>query len=177
VILLEKVSIINPDNIRRGPEQVRAAICYIFNGDYSLMIKRKKEPFMGYIVAPGGRFEEGETPFMCIEREIWEETGLRIKDYRLKIVTSELGPRNYNWILYLFVCTGYEGEVRESDEGELCWVHKDRLTLEKMSDIDKKMLPYVMDDKRYFMKLKYDKDKKCTIESMDLFGDDYIVTK
>jgi len=173
VIAMDKINIIEPENIRRGPEQVRAAICYIFDGDRALMIKRKKEPFSGYIVAPGGRFEIGETPFMCVEREIFEETGLTIKKYDLKIVTSELGPKHYNWLLYLFVCREFEGIVRESDEGELCWVEKDKLLLQNMSDIDKRMLPYVMDDKRYFFKLGYDEDKNCTIEDIKTFDKNY----
>lgn len=172
---MNKISIINPENIRRSPEQVRAAICYLFDGDRALMIKRKKEPFSGYIVAPGGRFEKRETPFQCVEREILEETGLRIKDYELKIVTSELGPPHYRWILYLFVCKNFEGVVQESDEGELCWVDRDKLTKHKMSDIDKRMLPYVFDDKRYFFKLRYDNDKNCTIEDIKNFDDNYNV--
>lgn len=169
------INIINPENIRRSEEQVKAAICYIFDGDKSLMIKRKKEPFSGYIVAPGGRFEEGETPFQCIEREIMEETGLAIKDYKLKIVTSEVGPKHYRWILYLFICNAFEGTVRESDEGELCWVDIDKLTQNKMSDIDKEMLPYVLDDKKYFFKISYNDDKKPSIEGVMGFDDNYCI--
>jgi hypothetical protein len=60
--------------------------------------------------------------------------------------------------------------VRESDEGELCWVGADRLPFEGMSDIDREMLPYVFDDKRYFMKLRYDDDKRCTIEEICELG-------
>jgi 8-oxo-dGTP diphosphatase len=161
---MESINILDPENIRRSPEQVRAAICYILDGGRALMIKRKKEPFSGNIVAPGGKFEAGETPFQCIEREILEETGLSLKDYELKIVTSELGPKHYNWILYLFVCRRFHGIVTESEEGELCWVEMDRLPFERMSDIDREMLPYVFDEGRYFMKLSYDEDKKCTIE-------------
>ena len=170
---MDQVNLLNPENIRRGPQQVKAAICYIFYNNMSLMIKRKKEPFSGHIVAAGGKFEEGETPFQCVEREIFEETGLKIKNYKLKIVTSELGPNHYNWLLYLFVCEGFEGTLQESDEGELCWVEKDKLLLEKMSDIDKKMLTYVLDDKRYFMKLRYDEDKNCTIEDIREFDENY----
>lgn len=172
---MDAVNIINPENIRRSPAQVKAAISYIFHEGKSLMIRRKKEPFNGYIVAPGGRFENGETPFQCIEREIYEETGLHMKDYKLKIVTTELGPKNYNWLLYLFVCTGFEGTVRESDEGELLWVDIDKLTQEKMSDIDKRMLPYVLDHERYFMKLRYDENKNCTMEEIRHFDENYFV--
>lgn len=172
---MNNISIFDPENIRRSPKQVKAAICYLFKDGKALMIRRKKEPFAGNIVAPGGKFEKGETPFQCIEREILEETGLTIKDYGLKIVTSELGPEHYNWILYLFICTGYEGNVVESDEGELCWVPVESLPFEPMSQIDREMLPYVLDDGRYYMELQYDEEKNCTIESIRTFHDGYII--
>lgn len=172
---MNKINILNPEQIRRNPMQVKAAMCYIFDDNKALMIKRKKEPFSGNIVAPGGKFEAGETPLLCVQREIHEETGLQIKDCSLKIVTSEIGPKHYNWLLYIFVCSRFEGEVVESDEGELCWIEKDKLSLHEMADIDKRMLPYVMDDKKYFMKLKYDSEKNCTIEDIKFFDDDYIL--
>lgn len=159
--------VLDPENVRRGSSQVRGAMCYIFKDEKALLIKRKKEPFAGNLVAPGGKFEIGETPFQCIEREIMEETGLKIKQYELKIVTSEIGPDHYNWILYIFVCKDFEGTVTESDEGKLCWVEKSRLLDEKLADIDKRMLPYVLDNGRYFMKLKYDDDKNCSIEEIN----------
>lgn len=163
---MDKINVMEPENIRRSSEQIKASMCYIFHKGKALMIKRKKEPFKGYIVAPGGKFEKGETPGQCIEREVFEETGLRIKDCALKIVTSELGPEHYNWLLYIFVCSSFEGEVIESDEGELCWIDIDKLALCGMSDIDRRMLPYVMDGNRYFMKLRYDEYKNCTIEEI-----------
>lgn len=172
---MDKQYVLDPENIRRSSEQVRAAICYIFKDGKALMIRRKKEPFKGFIVAPGGKFEDGETPFQCIEREICEETGVHIMDYSLKIVTSELGPEHYNWILYIFVCRGYEGNVVESEEGELCWVPVDLLEQENMSQIDREMLPYVFDSNRYFMKLRYDDNKNCIIESIRQLNDGYML--
>lgn len=172
---MDKMSILDPENIRRGPKQVKASICYIFHEGKALMIKRHKEPFFGYFVAPGGKFEEGETPYQCVEREIREETGLKIKDYRLKIVTSELGPQNYNWLLYIFVCENFEGTVQESDEGKLFWIDRDKLIYEKMSEIDKSMLPYVFDNSRYFMKLRYDENKNCTIEEINEIDGEYSI--
>lgn len=167
VITLTETDVMDPEKIRRSSAQVKAAICYIFEGEKALMIIRKKEPFLGYMVAPGGKFEKGETPLQCIKREIMEETGLNIKKCDLKIVTSELGPEHYNWILYIFVCNDFEGNVVESDEGSLRWVETGNLLKEKMSDIDKRILPFVLDGKKYFMKLRYDDDKNCTIEEIN----------
>ena len=165
---MKMINIMDPETVRRGPQQVKAAICYIFDKGKALMIKRIKEPFTGCLVAPGGKFEAGETPVQCVKREIKEETGLDIKKTSLKIVTSELGPKNYNWLLYIFTCDDFEGDVRVSDEGELVWAQVDKLKYMNMCDIDKRLLSYVLDKGKYFMKLRYDDDKNCSIEDVQV---------
>lgn len=43
-----------------------------------LLIKRKRKRY-GYWVLPGGKREAGETDVEAVKREVWEETGLRVK--------------------------------------------------------------------------------------------------
>lgn len=154
-------------SIRRNSKQRIAAICYIIKDDKTLMIDRIKEPFKGFLVAPGGKREEGEGMLECIKREIFEETGLIINNPELKVVTTEIGPENYNWILFIYVSREFTGEVIESDEGKLTWIDIKSLMNERLSKIDKEILPYLFSDKNYLMHLKYDEDKNCTIESVE----------
>lgn len=158
--------------IRRSPSQKVAAICYIIEDGKTLMIDRIKEPFKGFLVAPGGKKEEGEAIEDCIKREIVEETGLIIDNPELKVVTTEIGPDNYNWILFIYVCREYSGGIVESDEGKLVWVNIESLKDERLSDIDKEILPYLFSDKKYIMHLKYDDNKNCTIESVGELDED-----
>jgi 8-oxo-dGTP diphosphatase len=44
-----------------------------------LLIRRGHEPSRGLWSLPGGRVEAGETPAEAIEREVCEETGLRVR--------------------------------------------------------------------------------------------------
>lgn len=56
-----------------------------------LLLRRKQEDFMGGILElPSGKVEEGETFKTALEREVGEETGLRIKT-----ITSYLGSFDY----------------------------------------------------------------------------------
>lgn len=57
---------------------VTAAI--IYKGNTVLITRRgSKEKLAGYWEFPGGKIEEGETPQECLQRELFEELGVRAK--------------------------------------------------------------------------------------------------
>ena len=49
------------------------------NNQYTVLIKRKNDPFKGYWALPGGRIQDGESLEDAVVREVKEETGLEIK--------------------------------------------------------------------------------------------------
>ena len=59
---------------------------FVFNSDFTslLFVERKKPPFKGQFLPPGGHVESGETPTACARREVYEETGLSVEivDFR-----------------------------------------------------------------------------------------------
>lgn len=156
------------EKIRQSEKQKIATMCYLIKDDREvLLLHRVKEPFKGFLVPPGGKKEAGEDIFQCIKREMYEETGFLIEDPQIRVVTSEIGPENYNWILFIFTCKDFSGEMKESNEGKLSWVELNSIEKQNLSQIDKLMLPYVFEDKQYIMYLKYDEDKICTIEKIE----------
>ena len=58
--------------------EVTAAVI-IENGSVLLTRRRSGEHLAGYWEFPGGKIEPGESPQRCLEREIVEELGIRIK--------------------------------------------------------------------------------------------------
>ncbi|ODV64532.1 NUDIX hydrolase ASCRUDRAFT_68499 [Ascoidea rubescens DSM 1968] len=59
----------------------RYTICFIYSElegklDEVLLLNREKAPWMGRWNGIGGKLEQGEDEHQCIEREIYEETGL-----------------------------------------------------------------------------------------------------
>jgi len=63
----------------------RSTLCYIEkDGKVLLLYRNKKEndPNEGKWIGVGGKIEEGETPDTCVMREVMEETGLKLTDYR-----------------------------------------------------------------------------------------------
>ena len=110
---------------------IYSTLCYLERGDEYLMLHRvKKKDDMNHDkwIGVGGKFEDKESPEDCILRETFEETGLRLTDYRYRgLVTfvSDLYPTEY---MHLFTATGFEGELKQCDEGELEWLPWDMLT-------------------------------------------------
>lgn len=108
-----------------------ATLCYVRKDQQTLMIHRvKKENDMhaGKWNGLGGKLEPGETPEECAIREIWEESGLRVKNLILKgIITFPGFYDEEDWYTFLFVIDDFEGELIDSPEGYLQWIPDNEL--------------------------------------------------
>jgi 8-oxo-dGTP diphosphatase len=139
-------------------------LCYLEKNDRYLMLHRTKkenDENRDKWIGIGGKLEEGETPYECARREIYEETGL-ITDtlfYR-GIITfvSDLYGTEY---MHLFTCTGFYGEITANcDEGELVWVDKNEVENLSIWQGDKIFLRLLDTEERFFsLKLEYRKDE------------------
>ncbi|MBQ3215736.1 MAG: DNA mismatch repair protein MutT, partial [Oscillospiraceae bacterium] len=62
--------------------------------------------------------------------------------------------------MYLFTADGFEGELKECDEGDLCWVSRDFLDQLPKWEGDQIFLDLLWQDAPFFLlKLRYEKDK------------------
>ncbi len=139
---------------------INSTLCYLERGDEYLMLHRvKKKDDMNHDkwIGVGGKFEDKESPEDCILRETFEETGLRLTEWRYRgLVTfvSDLYPTEY---MHLFTATGWEGEAHPCDEGELAWIKKAELLSLPLWEGDKIFLRLLDADEPFFsLKLKYE---------------------
>ncbi|MFH2118361.1 MAG: NUDIX domain-containing protein, partial [Candidatus Paceibacterota bacterium] len=58
-----------------------------------LLIKHKK---LGFWLAPGGHIEDDELPHQAAEREVWEETGLKVKAISAGEILPKVGKTSYH---------------------------------------------------------------------------------
>ena len=105
-------------------------LCYIRRGENYLMLHRiKKENDLNHDkwIGIGGKFEDKESPEDCLLREAWEETGLTLTDYRYRGIVTFVSDRWPTEYMHLFTADGYEGELKECDEGVLEWLPRQKL--------------------------------------------------
>ena len=135
-------------------------LCHLENekGQYLMMHRIKKEHDVNRDkwVGVGGKFEDGESPEECVLRETREETGLTLIDYRYRgIVTfvSDLWETEY---MHLFSATGWTGDMKECDEGELVWIAKSAVYDLPIWEGDKIFFRLLEQDVPFFsLKLRY----------------------
>ena len=136
-------------------------LCYIEKDDCYLMLlrnKKKVDENKGKWIGVGGHFEEGESPEDCLLREVREETGLTLTNYRCRGVITFLtnGPWEGEF-MYLFTADGFEGQLKECDEGDLQWVTRDFINQLPLWEGDPIFLKLLWEDAPFFLlKLRYD---------------------
>jgi len=134
-------------------------LCYIEKDDAYLMLHRVKkvnDENHDKWIGVGGKFEAGESPEDCLLREVKEETGLTLTDYRYRGLVTFVSDEWGTEYMHLFTATGFEGEVKTCDEGELVWVPKSEIEYLNIWEGDKIFFRLlVKSDKFFSLELTY----------------------
>ncbi|MBE6115017.1 MAG: 8-oxo-dGTP diphosphatase [Erysipelotrichaceae bacterium] len=107
-------------------------LCLVTQGNQILLQNRVKRDWRGYTL-PGGHVEKGESIVEAVIREMREETGLTILHPTLCGV-KQFPIEEGRYIVFLFKCHEFTGELVSSSEGEMEWI--DRARLEEYTTVD-----------------------------------------
>ena len=138
-------------------------LCYIEkDGCYLMMhrIKKKNDANHDKWIGVGGKFEEGEAPEECLLREVLEETGLTLTQYRFRGIVTFVSDEWETEYMHLFTADGYEGELKECAEGELVWIPKTEVAQLPIWEGDQVFLRLLQTETPFFsLKLRYEGER------------------
>ncbi len=133
-------------------------LCYLENDreEYLMLhrVKKKNDINHDKWIGVGGKFEPGESPEECLLREVREETGLTLTDYRFRGIITFVAEGCETEYIYLYTAGGWTGEMTECDEGDLEWVRKDRVPDLPIWEGDRIFFRLMEDPSRPFFSLK-----------------------
>ena len=138
-------------------------LCHLEQDGCYLMLHRvKKEHDENHDkwVGIGGKFEPGESPEDCALREVYEETGLRMRSWRYRGIVTFVSDEWGTEYMHLFHCTDFTGTLKPCDEGELEWVDKRRLLSLPIWEGDRIFLRLLDSERPFFsLKLRYEGER------------------
>ncbi len=141
------------------------ALCFVRHGDAVLLMKRAlhKRVFPGCYNGVGGHIERDEDPAASIRREILEETGLHVRELRLRGVHNIDAGGATGILMFVFTALS-DTRATQSDEreGTLHWVPLDKVaSLDLVEDLPlilPKVLSMADDAPPYFAHVSYDEN-------------------
>ena len=139
-----------------------STLCYIEkDGQYLMLHRTKKENDINEDkwIGVGGHFDEDESPDDCLLREVWEETGYILTDYRFRGIVTFISGNGVTEYMHLFTSDEFLGDSDsiDCDEGDLEWIPKDEVTSLNIWEGDKIFLYLLTHETEFFsLKLVYD---------------------
>ena len=138
-------------------------LCYIEKNDSYLMlhrIKKENDENKDKWIGIGGKFEEGESPFDCVRREILEETALIAEKLSYRGIVTFVSDVYGTEYMHLFTCKEFSGKLSENcDEGVPKWVKKEDIENLPLWEGDKIFFKLLRENAPFFsLKLVYSAD-------------------
>ncbi len=141
---------------------INTSLCYITRGDQVLMlhrIKKQNDINKDKWIGIGGKFEDRESPDECLLREVREETGLTLTSWQCRGIVTFLSENDGEY-MYLFTADGFDGILKDCDEGDLQWVSREFLHTLPMWEGDKIFLDLLWQNAPFFLlTLRYQGDR------------------
>lgn len=138
------------------------------NGKYLMLHRSKSKKIMPDVwMAPGGKREFNEGLFEAARREIKEETGLKIKNLRVKAAGNAFLEDLNEELFFHFVAADYAGGKLKQNpqDSELVWLTPSEIqNLPNLLSEIKRLLPYIFEDNNKVISCKavYEKGNKMT---------------
>ena len=112
-----------------------------------LITKRPSYKIMpGFWEFPGGKMEKNESPENALIRELKEELDIKISSHCIApIGFSSHSYEDFNVVLLLFACRGWDGIVKPIEVDDMKWVNSNDLRSYKMPKANNSLISFIQD--------------------------------
>ncbi|MFD1737279.1 8-oxo-dGTP diphosphatase [Bacillus salitolerans] len=134
-------------------------VCMIKDGETVLMLNRQHDDFKGYI-PPGGKVEFPESMTNAAIREVYEETGLVVRNLIYKGLYEYVNIENKDrYMIFNYLTSDFEGTLIEKPkEGELTWVPIEQLSKLPMQESIRRRIPYFFREGTFEIHVEWDNE-------------------
>jgi 8-oxo-dGTP diphosphatase len=154
----------------------RVTLCFLLRDGASgpeVLLGLKRTGFgTGKIVGIGGHVEPGESEAEAVVREVWEETGVTVRQEDLADagVVQFVFPAKPAWDMHtrLFTARRWVGEPEESDEIMPQWFQTGILPVDRMWQDADHWLPVVLEGGRVNVVVTLNSDNETVASSVSL---------
>jgi 8-oxo-dGTP diphosphatase len=154
----------------------RVTLCFLLRDRDSgteVLLGLKRTGFgTGKIVGIGGHVEPGESEAEAVVREVWEETGVTVRQEDLADagVVQFVFPARPAWDMHtrLFTARRWAGEPEDSDEIVPQWFQAGNLPVDRMWQDADHWLPVVLEGGRVNVVVTLNSDNETVASSVSL---------
>lgn len=135
-----------------------ATLCFVFEGDQVLLIRKKRGLGAGKVNAPGGRVDPGETPLACAIREVQEELHVTPEqlrhcgEHRFQFVDG------YSLHVHVYAAVAHTGTATETEEAIPLWTAVNAIPYAEMWADDVLWIPHMLAERRFDGRWIFDGD-------------------
>jgi len=148
-------------------------VCHVLDGNKLLLKMATRGISQGKWNGPGGKIDSSEDPEQCAIREVFEETGLEVRDLTshgsLKFHMD--GKEELSFIVHLFSTKSFKGQIKSTDEGEVRWFDADDVPYDAMWDDDKYWLYLMLNGRKFDMDVYFDEKNKRVLKYFTVLTD------
>jgi 8-oxo-dGTP diphosphatase len=137
----------------------RGTLLFVICDGQVLLIHKKRGLGAGKINGPGGRMDDGETPFECAIREVAEELLISPSG------VAEIGELQFQFLdgysihVWVFRAESFAGTPQATEEAEPLWTPLEDIPYDEMWADDRIWLPLLLEGRPFLGRFIFDGDR------------------